>query len=227
MKQFHNYLVGLLILIAAGCDSDDDRRAEPDFFPLQKGVFQTYDVEEIVYELGDPDTVHFELLTEVVDSFASDGGYRYIIHRSKRELSETEWTYIDTWSAQKTTHELIVWEENVPFVDLQFPAKEGSEWNGNVYNNVTNPTTGKREDVYAIQETGEDQSGRFTTVLKEDNQEFIVFYDKRVDSYIDNVGLSYREITQLEYCTNNDCLGEQIVNSGKIYKQRIKTYGRH
>lgn len=230
MKQFQNYLAMLLLFAAVGCSSDNDPVTPPDFSPLKKGIYQTYDVEEIIYELGDPDTFQYELMTEVVDSFASEGGYRYVIHRNKRLPSQVEWTYLDTWSAQKTNQELIVWQENVPFVDLKFPVKEGVTWNGNAYNNVINPSTGKREDEYSLQDTGvgqEELPGNYATVLKEDNQEFIVYYDKRLDTYVDQVGLSYREITQLEYCTSNDCLGQQIVNSGKIYKQRIKTYGHH
>jgi hypothetical protein len=228
VKQFHNYLAMLVILAAVGCSSSDDPVAAPDFYPLEEGIFQIYDVEEIIYELGDPDTFAYELMTEVVDSFQNESGYRYVIHRSKREGSANDWVYLDTWSAQKTSEELIVWEENIPFVNLKFPSKEGMAWNGNAYNNITNPSTGQRNDEYVIQETGDGQTsieGRFATVLQEDNQEFIVYYDKRLDTYVDQVGLAYREITQLEYCTENSCLGEQIVNSGRIYKQRIKSYG--
>jgi hypothetical protein len=230
VKQFQNYLVMLLILAVVGCSSSEDPITEADFFPLQKGQYQIYDVEAIVYELGEPDTAHYELMTEVVDSFQSDNVYRYIIHRSKRDDSENDWTYLDTWSAEKTSESLIIWEENIPFVNLKFPAQEGMRWNGNAYNNIVNPSTGQRDDEYVITETGaghEGLEGRFVTVLQEDNQEFIVYYDRRQDTFVDRIGLAYREITQLEYCTESGCLGEQVVNSGRIIKQRITSYGRH
>jgi hypothetical protein len=228
VKQFQNYLVMLLISAVVGCSSPDDPIPAADFYPLVKGVYQIYDVEEIIYELSDPDTFRYELMTEVVDSFFSDNSYRYVIHRSKRELSEINWTYLDTWSATKTSEELIVWEENVPFVYLKLPVKAGMSWNGNAYNNVINPSTGQHPDEYAIQDEGIDHgslTGRYATVLQEDNQEFIVFFDKRLNTFVDQVGMTYREIAQLQYCTENSCLGQQIVDSGRIFKQSLKSYG--
>ena len=169
----------------------------------------------------------------VVDSFENEAGnLTYVVHRSTRNEGETAWTYRDTWSASVTGKELVVQEGNIPFVKIRFPAVQGQQWDGNRYNNLVNASTSKQEDLYAIKSTGTDLAieehvfGDYITIEQEDNQEFIVFFDKRLETYARGVGLVYREITQLHYCTQTGCLGQEIVQDGVIYKQTIMSYGR-
>jgi hypothetical protein len=64
-------------------------------------------------------------------------------------------------------------------------------------------------------------------VLQEDNQEFIVYYDKRREIYSRDVGLILKETVQLHYCNDEDrnCIGQQIVDEGIIYTQTLSSYG--
>jgi len=233
VKHFVKYLTGMVVMAVVSCDSSDEPRiVTNDFFPLKTGWYQQYHVEETVYELGVAQTSAYELKTVVVDSFQNEAGrFTYVIHRSTRSEGETGWTYLDTWSASLTGKELVVQEGNIAFVKMKFPPAEGQQWNGNTYNNLVNAATGKPEDLYTVTETGEelvidDQVlGDYVTIEQEDNQEFIVFFDKRLETYARGIGLVYREITQLHYCTQTGCLGQQIVQDGVIYKQTIMSYG--
>jgi hypothetical protein len=231
----------ILFLTLAGvvlsCDNGDFDPLQKDYnyFPLQKGLYHVFDVQEIRYALSVAETLNYQLKTVVVDSFPNnEGTFTYVIHRSKRTEPSDEWAPDETWSARIDRKEAIVTEGNVSFVVLNFPVGKGTKWDGNAYNTLINPSTGDGVDLYEITETGSQfETGNETysdyiQVTQEDNQEFIVFQDKRIEIYGRNRGLLYKEITQLKYCNDEDrnCVGQQLVDEGLIYKQSLIEYGQ-
>jgi hypothetical protein len=236
------HLLKILACVSAiaiySCSSDPDHSAKErgdNYIPLQKGSFHVYDVSEIRYTLGVPETLSYALKTVVADSFVNGSGdLTYVIHRSTRKQENTAWTPLDTWSIRKTRSEAVVSEENIPYVVLKFPVAEGLTWNGNEYNNEVNPVNNSNDDTYSIKSIGTtqvvgDQSfSDCLTVSQEDNEEFVVYYDKRTEIYARYIGLVYKEKIQLHYCTDEtkNCIGKQIVEEGIIYKQSLKSYGK-
>lgn len=209
------------------CSSDDLTEADigKDYFPLRTGQYQIYSVEATVYELGSPTTSFYQLKTVVVDSFlTTQGDYRYVIHRSKREDDESDWQYLDTWSVQMDDREIAVSEGNVSFVRLKFPLRVGLKWNGNEYNTL-GPDDYQLETIRESEVFNDEVFADCISINQHDNQDFIVYLDQRREVYARHVGLVYKEITQLQYCTQVGCLGEQIVETGLIYKQTINAYG--
>jgi hypothetical protein len=63
------------------------------------------------------------------------------------------------------------------------------------------------------------------TVQQENNDDIIVFEDRREEVYARGAGLIQKTITQLHYCTADDCRGQMIIESGTVYKQEIIEYG--
>ena len=62
--------------------------------------------------------------------------------------------------------------------------------------------------------------------MAQDNEnDPIVKQDVRKSIYAKSIGLVYREITILEYCTVGNCIGKQIVENGVILKQTLNNYG--
>jgi len=228
VRQFLSPL--LVILLAAACDTEDRKPADigTDYLPVAVGNYQIYAVEETQYNaITGMTELHYQLMTEVIDSFpGTDGTATYVIHRSKRNTDTDSWTYLDTWSMRVTDTEAIVNEENISYVKLIFPAGNGRTWNGNKFNNSD-------EDDYDMTlvdrpYTLDNQAFDKTLIVdQEDNQDFIVYQDKRSEVFARGIGLIYKETTQLKYCDKPECLGEQQVESGLIWKQSILSYGHH
>lgn len=226
MKYFVNILL-LFLLLAGGCADHSENLSDPgfDYFPLQKGNFKIYSVNEIRFsEFSQPETLAYELKTEVVDSFPSGNKLIYVIHRSIRDTENDPWQFLDTGSAWSTEREIVQQEGSIPFVKLVFPVKKGNRWNGNTYN-----TLGADEYEVTAQQKEEIVDGttfeQTVTVQQEDNDDIIVFQDRRTEKYARGIGLVFKEMTQLHYCTDDNCLGQQKIDEGVILKQILKAHG--
>jgi hypothetical protein len=228
VKHFLIFLIGFVAITAISCDSSDENPSfdtGEDYFPLQKGNFQIYDVTSIEYTLGVPETLRYELKIMVTDSFPNpEGNYTYVLYRSKRNEGATEFSYLDTWSARMDTREVVMNEENTTFLKIKLPVAKDDEWDGNLYNT-------KDEDTYTMQEVktsftaGGESYEDCIVINQNDNQDFVVTLDQRKEVYARDIGLVYKEARVLNYCTVGSCLGQQQVESGIIYTQTIKAYG--
>jgi hypothetical protein len=65
------------------------------------------------------------------------------------------------------------------------------------------------------------------TVEQEQNEDFFVFNDERREVYARDIGLVYKKVVQLGYCTDDHCLGQQKIDHGFEMKLVIKQYGKH
>jgi hypothetical protein len=215
------------ILLACGGDEvEKPTDTGTDYFPLQVGVYQIYRVHEIKYsEVTVPDTSDYQLLTEVVDSFPNTtGDYTYVIYRSSRKDENAAWQFIETWSARKNNDQVVEIEGNTPYVKLQFPLAANETWDGNKLNNG-------EPDEYAVKtfdvpfEADGMTFDKTLTVEQELNDDPIVYTDIRSEVFARNVGLVYKETTQLRYCQSENCAGNEIIDSGLVLKQQIIEYG--
>lgn len=225
VRRIYGYFIILLTGIVLSCsDGSEMRVVDNAYFPLYKGAYHIYTVTEKTYSISDaPITREFELRTVVVDSFLlKDNTYSYVLYRYSRDDESKDWTYIDTWSAYTDANRAIMQEGNTSFVKISFPAQLGRQWDGNAYNPMA-------EDEYEIIEAGavtvEGKSyDDCITIRHEDNQDFIVYRDKRMEVYARGVGLIYMELVNLHYCTVN-CNGLQQVDIGVERTQSLKSYG--
>lgn len=228
MKHFLKYLIFCASIAAVSCDPSDENPmmdSGKQYFPLRLGQHQVYDVLEIVYTLGVPETLKYQLKTVIADSFPNAaGGFTYVMHRSKKSDDGQDFIPLDTWSARVETQGVVVQEENISFVKIKLPAEKDAEWDGNLYNTLG-------EDAYLMEEVQISFSVDGATfddclvINQNDNQDYVVSLDQRKEVYAKNTGLIYKESTLLNYCTVGGCLGQQEVESGRIYQQTINSHG--
>ena len=217
------------LCVFTGCESEDtpfNPLGEREYVPLRVGAFQVYAVNEIRYQLGVPETLDYELKVLVSDSFPSvNGTYVYVLTRSKREAGGA-WNYLDTWSARVDDSEFVVTEENTPYLKVRLPLVKGGKWNGNAYN-IAGVDEYELTDLRTAYEAGGEVFPDCIAVVQADGDDYIVFLDQRHEIYARHVGLIYKEVTQLNYCTSTaqGCLGQQIVEDGVVLKQTIMEYG--
>lgn len=231
LKNFYKYLAGLLVVLA-GCGDDETKvTSDADYFPLHKGLYQIYNVSETRYlNINDSESRTFQLKTEVVDSFINqEGGYTYTIHRSERTTPSDPWTFTEVWSVRMNTANVVVSEENVPYIRLAFPAVRNRTWDGNALNTLSADeyvltTLGKSYQL----ESGE-QVGPYIQIVQEDSGDPITFVDKRQEFYVKNIGLVKQEVSDIKYCSDaDDCVpGTQVIESGIIYVQTLIEYGQN
>ncbi len=220
----------LILLIAAlGCQ---DTELEPDqsvygyeYFPLSTGTFQVYEVTQTDYlNTGDIVTEGFQIKHEIAESFTSGDEETFIINRFTRFSESDDWEYLNTWQSRRTDFNAVVTEGNLTLLKLVFPIEVGTPWNGNSFNAMD-------QDDYVVDSlnfpfTLNDQNFENTlTVIQADNQDFIVSLDKRFEIYGKDVGLVYKEIVNLNYCADEGCLGQQIVETGIEYRQLLIDFG--
>jgi len=228
VKHLKKFLVLLCGIIAAvACQSTDPEKiSDSEYIPLRKKVFQIYDVSSITYtDLNLPETLAYQLMTEVVDSFPNpEGDYTYVIHRSKRtDSTSATWTPVDTWSARINGQNAVISEGNIPYVKIAFPATNGRVWNGNALN------AGDEND-YKIMDAGKPFVTGGNTysdciTIVQNNDDNLVNTDIRKEIYARHVGLVYVEKTQLNYCTDINCFGQKQIKDGLVYRQAIRSYG--
>jgi hypothetical protein len=235
LKLFMKYLlVGLVILL--GCSEDEPKKEETDeqYFPLQTGLFQIYEVTETIYsEVNPTQFLEYELKTEVVDSFANlEGGYTFVIHRSTRSTENDPWQFQEAWSARANAYQAVLTEGNISYVRIAFPAIKNKEWNGNALNAL-------EVDSYLLESVGKpfevstDLEFNDCLVIVQEQFMDIDSKDERQEVYARNVGLIYKSTIDIEYCNDGKlpieggCVGLFIIKSGTEALQVLKEYGEN
>lgn len=230
MKILYKYLP-IVLLVLWGCGEDDlVRPSDAEYFPLRKGFYQIYAVQNIRYQLMEQvENSVYQLKTEVVDSLVNlEGGYTYTIHRSRRNTDTDPWEFQHVWSVRLTATNVVVYEENVPYIKIVFPATKNRQWDGNALNNLS-------PDEYVLTTTGKSYQlengetvGQYIQIVQEESGDFFNV-NEREEFYVRNIGLVHREITDIEYCSDaDDCdISQQIIDNGTIYVQTLTGYGQN
>lgn len=214
------------------CDEDEkgemDKSKDQEYMPLVVGFYQVYDVTETVYVNGPVGEVsHYEMKTEIVDSLQGlNGFYTYIIHRQVRADASQDWMNKDTWSATFSDREAIVKEGNTSFLKLVSPLAQNLFWDGNLYNALG-------EEEYRVSSLGqpmvvnEIEFADVIEVIQSNEVDDIVGNDVRKEVYARGVGLVERTEEVVVYCSQPVCIGEKIIESGRVSEQLLLEYGKN
>ncbi|CAN5160659.1 hypothetical protein BH23BAC1_BH23BAC1_27920 [soil metagenome] len=228
------YLYSIIVLFIFTCLSCNTETSEPDdtrlgfvFFPLETGLYRVYQVEQTDYRLtGEIDISRYLLKEAVVDSFRNEmNEYTYILYRYTRSPEDTKWEIDSAWTAKKSPRQAIVTENNIPFVKLSFPFREGATWNGNSLNTlgVENYTMVNVNKNFTSDLNNFDNT---VTIIHKDNEDTIISLDRRKEIYAQHVGLIYKEALALNYCAQVQCIGKGEIESGTSFKMSLLENGR-
>ncbi len=218
----------MLLLCIVSCDPVEEvpsDSAGPAYFPLAVGRFLIYEVDSTRIIQNVESTHRFQLRVSIIDSFVNgEGNTTFVLQRHKRADATKPWTAAGTWSAWKSNRQAVLTEGTVSYVKLQFPLTEGIRWNGNSLNSKggDDRCNGVNCDEYQVTALEPE-----VTVLQNNDTDILVKQDIRIEKYTKDMGLTYREMTVLEYCTSGACFGKQIVDSGIRYKQVLIESGEN
>lgn len=233
------YILLFFLILLFGCQSHELAPKETGhaYVPIAVGTYWEYAyTETTINPVNGQVTTISDLKLEVSDVITSGNESTYIVHRYSRPQGSSIYTPIETWSVRSNEFQWIQQEGNIPYIKLQFPLVDGKYWNANALNNLGGTEAcgdgSYTCDNYAI--SGLQQSFEIPGVLAYDNtvtvienneDDPIVSKDVRKSIYANAIGLVYREVTHLEYCTVGNCIGQQVVENGLIIRQTLKAYG--
>ncbi len=184
------------------------------FFYPKIGQSLVYDVEDTQYELTGKFTVKTYQLKEVnVSTFKDlEGKEALRIERYRRENDSQKWVIDSIFTAKKEIDKVLKTENNVTYVKILFPIKEGLKWNGNAYNSFGNDVYEMKKVNQFFQTNGRKFDNTFTVIQQNDST--LVDLKRRIEIYAENIGMIYQEKTNVLYCNSGDCLGKGKIDFG-------------
>jgi hypothetical protein len=220
-------LSSFLLLSACQPDSLISTDDGSDYFPLEVGHYVIYDVTEERYVPGLAPAQTTYQLKEVFGGAYTDvtGQPAYRLLRYRRSAGTHPWTADSIWSARRVMNEAIRTENGLDFVALAFPVSDRLRWNGNRHNMLA-------EDQYELRNSGQpyrvsSQQYDATVMVLTQDDSTLLNRDKRLSVYARQIGLIYRERTQLTYCSSSSsCIGKAQITYGTRQIYRIHQYGR-
>ncbi|WP_146199141.1 hypothetical protein [Arcicella aurantiaca] len=195
------------------------------FYPIL-GTFIVYDVQEIQYSLTETPKVKNYQFKEVNASFFQDSDNKETlrIERYRRENETQKWTIDSIFTAKKEVDKALKTENNVTYVKMIFPIKEGVKWNGNLYNSLGNDFYEMKKVNQPFQINGQNFAKTLSVIQQNDST--LVDLKRRMEIYAEGIGLVYQEKTFVSYCNTVDCLGKGKIDFGMKYILKIKSYGK-
>lgn len=216
----------ILTLSLVACERDDSPRPDPgyEYFPLETGSFREYEVTETRYALAQPAQTRTYQIRETIGPKYTDtsGQDVYPLERSVREGNA--WRPDSVSSTWRTADRAFRTENGLTFVKIQFPVKERSRWDGNLYNTIG-------EQLFEMKNIDQPLTlGAFTfdkilTVVQQ-NDSTLLSLRKSQEIYARDIGLIKREQTSVQYCGTPDCLGKGNIDYGFTKIMVLKNYGR-
>lgn len=211
--------------MVTGCTdpiSPNPNRLGYGYWPMDSGQVRTYFITDIDYPLvGEVDTQRYYLQERVGEILRqTDTDTVWALRRYTRTDTTQEWHLDSLWQARKTLTQGIVVENNVPVVKITFPVAEGADWDAHAL-------SARGTKTYFIERLGDTTViGNATydptlRVIQSNNQDVLIMQDFAQEIFADRIGLILRESRQFRYCNEDSCLGQQIIELGRHFRQTL------
>lgn len=217
--------IGLSLLWLFSCESESPNLDLGfNYQPLEIGRFWTYEVEEVlVFGENDQEERQF-FIRDIVDySYLNAQNEQVFVIRREESSNRTGWVVLRNYAMFVRNNALVRFSENRNIVPLVFPPRESTSWDANVFN-------ASERDEFTILKAGVVESGnvnypRAVFVRQEQDDDLITFRDNRYEVYARGIGLVEHYYEVFTYCSRNDCLGQQLINSGRKTHMKMVDYG--
>lgn len=137
-KNYFLAAVAAITLLAACSKSSEDLQfpAITDYYPLATGKYITYSLDSTVFtNLGQTKEIHSYQVKLMIDSQITDnlGRKAYRIIRYIRSTPAAAWVPDNTFMAVPADQTIEFVENNLRFIKLKEPLRDGFAWKGNKY----------------------------------------------------------------------------------------------
>ncbi|WMJ74322.1 hypothetical protein RCC89_14270 [Cytophagaceae bacterium ABcell3] len=196
-----------------------------DFYPVEKGIFSVYDVNVTEFLSSGPQHRFYQVKELIKDTLHLSGEVIYRLERFYRNDSLREWKLQpdSVWTLRKNAYNVLRTENNIRFLRLAFPVREGKTWDGNAHNIFS-------KEEYRIRKLGRS----FSTGAKHYPQTLHVLHsgdssllgkDYREEVFAKDVGLVYKVTEKIEYRNVGGVVGTDTTG-GILYYQKLREYGK-
>jgi len=206
IKHIIFLLLGIVLISEYSCrkdtyDTSSINTLGYDYYPLVKGKFIIYNIEEISIDVlaGKYDTLRYQLKELLADTIFSKDSIEtsYKIERFVRMDSTKAWEIKNVWQVKQTKTCLIRGEENLPLVKLVYPMVTHQTWNINRYDTLPE----KLNTLKSFDKTDTINGKIFEkvaqTMIVEDTSS--IFQKKyEIEKYVRGIGLAYKQLVDVE-----------------------------
>jgi hypothetical protein len=132
-------IVSVSALFFFGCKKNEEVDFHTDYYPVKKGKYIIYQVQDIVIDQGvdQYDTTNVFIKAIIGDTFIDNEGR--VANRYERWFGPTAsgpWTLVDIWTTIVANNRAELVEENDRKIKLVFAPTEYKTWNANAYNTL-------------------------------------------------------------------------------------------
>lgn len=188
------------------------------FQPFNIGDTWTYAVEETIYfGENDSEDASYYLQDRMRTLYVNDAKEQVFVVARYRSNDLNNWVFQSEFTLLIRERSLIRTLNNQPEVVLIFPIIDGKTWDGNRYRNAP-------VDEYMLEILSPSEVDGQVKIWQEDSDDEITFRDIRYDIFQKGVGLVEKYSEVLTYCSRNDCLGEQLIDSGSKIHMELVSY---
>ena len=188
-----------------------------DYISLRIGSQWEYEVSQTIYfGENDSEDSNFFYRDRIRTVFVNDAKEQvFIIQRNKSE-DRSNWVKEKDYTLLVREGNIVRTIDNQPIVILIESIRDGATWDGNKYRS-------QNSDEFVAKRVG-DTSSEIFQIVQEDSDDQITFRDIRYESYEKGIGMVELYYEVLTYCSRNDCLGEQLIDSGSKIHMKLLNY---
>ena len=220
-----------LMVVSVGlfsCREMDDVNVDLglDYQPLETGMFWEYEVDETIV-FGENDSEEFVyFFRDVIDySYINEAGEEVYVVMREKSPDRVEWLIEGNFSLLIRNKTLVRMQENEIVVTFSFPPLLNKSWDGRVYSS-------RESEMFNIDLLGAYQLGltnysQVVQVSQSQEDDKITLRDNRYEVYAKGIGMIEQYYEVFTYCSRNDCLGQELIDSGSLRHLRIINYGKN